>query len=169
MPFITNIIHCFSQVLLRWTETLLDAHFSLFSRCNLRLDEGSPPQRVFLLSSSCLLSVCTVQGSVLCSAGGCVVALVYCVDFCCSAAGSIVQLLPLLLPVSSFCSLPLFVPLHIEEVHLSCVHVVLLRWNSFSSWAFVSYVTYVTLLDFCDLFTTFLYDSAVWIRLHVPF
>lgn len=55
------------------------------------------------------------------------VALVYCVDFCCSAAGSIVQLLLLLLPLSSFCSLPLFVPLHIEEVHLLRVHVVLLQ------------------------------------------
>lgn len=56
-----------------------------------------------LLSSNCLVfhSLCTVQGTVLCSAGGCVVAMVCCVDFCCSAAGSIV----LLLPLSSPCSL----------------------------------------------------------------
>lgn len=63
-----------------------------------------------LVSHTCLpqsvsitpLSSPSEQGSVLCSAGGCVVAKV-CVDFCCSAAGSIVLLLPLSFPCLSLC------------------------------------------------------------------
>lgn len=59
---------------------------------------------VLLFTCTLSASVClhhsslSVQGSVLRSAGGCVVAKVCCVDFCCSAAGSVVLLLPLSFP-----------------------------------------------------------------------